>query len=71
MWMALADPGFSQRGDRSQRLSLGQNLLFNKFYAENYMKMKEILARAGVPGAPPSLDPPMDTSITFCRRCSL
>ena len=51
------DPGFSKRGDANPYV-WGDNLLFDKIFAENCMKMKEIGPREGASLAS-SLDPPM------------
>ena len=48
----MADPGFYRGASNSQ--SGCANLLFCNFFAENYMKMKEIASRGGMlPWSPP------------------
>ena len=57
---SVADPGFHRGGDNPR--TGGANLLFDKVFTENCMKMKEI-GRRGVSPMPPPPDPPMLTSV--------
>ena len=56
---AVADLGFFRRGDTNP-LIWSKKLLFDKIFAENCIKMKEVGPRGwgDVPGTPPQ-DPPM------------
>ena len=52
-----------QTGGGRQTLSLGQNLLYGKIFAENWMKMKEIGLRERCTSLTHPLDPSMMVAI--------
>ena len=62
----VADPGFPRRGAPTPQ-ALGKNLLFGKFFCENYMKIKEngSKQRASLASPPPTTGSSNETEIPW------